>query len=168
KRDVESLLGCGAGRLRCEAAEYPAFHPGRSARLFLDDAAIGWLGEIHPRWAQQLDFSHAPVVFEIDAAAIGTRALPEPRELSRLPVVVRDLAVWVDSGVTYQAMLDTLENEIGRDSELGVVKDIKLFDVWRDKADSSAKSMALRFWFQGRESTLDDARIESCVRRLFA
>src|SRR5690606_38356826 len=99
---------------------------------------------------------------------IGTQPLPSPGELSRLPVVVRDLAVWVDSGVTYRAMLDTLENEIARDSELGVVKDIKLFDIWRDKADSSAKSMALRFWFQGREATLDDRQIESCVQRLFA
>ncbi|MDN5841824.1 MAG: phenylalanine--tRNA ligase subunit beta [Alcaligenaceae bacterium] len=166
KRDVESLLGHRAAQLRCEPAEYPALHPGRSARLFLNDTAIGWLGEVHPKWAQELDFTHAPVVFEIDADAISTQLFPKPAELSRLPIVVRDLAVWVDSTITYQAMLDTLENEIASDDALGVIKDIKLFDIWRDKADASAKSMALRFWFQGRETTLDDAQIESCVQRL--
>src|SRR3546814_3919004 len=64
----------------------PILHPGRSARLFLDNTAIGWLGEVHPKWAQALDFAHAPVVFEIDADAISTRLFPDPAELSRLQI----------------------------------------------------------------------------------
>lgn len=166
KRDIEALLGRRATDLRCEAQTHPALHPGRSARLALDGVAIGWLGEIHPRWAQQLDFAHAPVVFELDTRAIVMQTFPSPAELSRQPVVVRDLAVWVDVGIAYQAMLDTLEHEIQSDIALAVVKDIKLFDIWRDKADESAKSMALRFWFQGRDATLDESQIESCVQRL--
>lgn len=166
KKDVEALLGRRAASLRCEAASHPALHPGRSARLVLDGVGIGWLGEVHPQWAQQLDFAHAPVVFELDAGAIAEQVFPSPAELSRQPVVVRDLAVWVDSGIAYQAMLDTLVHEIQSDIALAVVKDIKLFDIWRDKADESAKSMGLRFWFQGRDATLDESQIESCVQRL--
>src|SRR5690606_25460982 len=62
KKDLESLLGKRAAQLRCIPAEYPALHPGRSARLQLDGLPIGWIGELHPRLVQQADPAHAPVV----------------------------------------------------------------------------------------------------------
>ncbi|MER1968124.1 phenylalanine--tRNA ligase subunit beta [Castellaniella sp. GW247-6E4] len=166
KRDLESLLGARGAGLRCEPAATPALHPGRSARLLLDGRVIGWLGEVHPRWAQALDLAHAPVVFEVDARQLGERVFPRPAELSRQPVVVRDLAVWVDAGVAWQAILDTLLHQIATDVALSVVKDIKLFDIWRDKNDARTKSLALRFWFQGQDATLDDRQIEYCTQRL--
>ncbi|WP_322994831.1 phenylalanine--tRNA ligase subunit beta [Castellaniella sp.] len=166
KRDLETLLGARASALVFQSASHPALHPGRSARVLLDNQAIGWLGEIHPRWAQALDLAHAPVVFEIDAEAIAARVFPEPAELSRQPVAVRDLAVWVDADVSWQALLDTLWNQIREDDALLVVKDIKLFDIWRDTATAGQRSLALRFWFQGQDATLDERQIEYCVQRL--
>ncbi len=166
KSDLESLLGARAPGLRCEAAAHPALHPGRSARLLLDGRAIGWLGEIHPRWAQALDLAHAPVVFELDAAAVSERAFPQPRELSRQPVVVRDLAIWVDAQLPWQSVLDTLEHQIAADPSLAAVKDIKLFDIWRDASSAGQRSLALRFWFQGQDATLDEQGIDYCMQRL--
>jgi len=169
KKDVENLLGAQAAGLVCVAQQHPALHPGRSARLELDGKAIGWIGEVHPRWAQQLDLAHAPVVFEIDVQSISEGRLPAPAELSRQPVVIRDLAVWADNGVSFQALLDTLAQTIQSDDTLAIVKDIKLFDVWRDKAaDTAEKSMAFRFWLQGRDTTLDDATVEQCMATLLA
>lgn len=166
KRDLESLLGARAAGLRCEPATYPALHPGRSARLLLDGQPIGWLGEAHPRWVQALDLVHAPIVFEVDAQRISERVFPQPVELPRHPVVVRDLAIWVDADVAWQAVLDTLLHQVATDGALSVVKDIKLFDIWRDKNDTRNKSLALRFWFQGQHATLDDQQIEYCTQRL--
>ncbi len=164
KNDLEALLGGQAAALVCVPAAYPALHPGRSARLELDGKAVGWIGEIHPRWAQQSDLAHAPVVFEIDVAAISTTEMPAPAELSRQPVVIRDLAVWAGADASYQDLLSTLTQTIESNATLGIVKDIKLFDVWRDKlAQTAEKSMAFRFWLQGRESTLDDATVEQCI-----
>jgi len=169
KKDVENLLGAQAADLVCIAAPHPALHPGRSARLELAGKAIGWIGEVHPRWAQQLDLAHAPVVFEIDVESVSTGELPAPGELSRQPVVIRDLAVWADNGVSFQALLDTLAQTIQSDDTLAIVKDIKLFDVWRDKAaETTEKSMAFRFWLQGRDTTLDDATVEQCMATLLA
>lgn len=164
KKDIESLLGARAGALVCVPDVHPALHPGRCARLELNNVTIGWLGEVHPRWVQQLDLSHAPVVFELDAQAISRARFPEPVELSRQPIVVRDLAVWVHVETTFQAMLDTLHATIARHDVLSVLKDIRLFDVWRDMAsEASEKSMALRFWFQSPAVTLDDATTEQCI-----
>ncbi|HET8596282.1 MAG TPA: phenylalanine--tRNA ligase subunit beta [Castellaniella sp.] len=166
KRDLETLLGARAGQLRCQAESHPALHPGRSARLLLDGLPIGWLGEVHPRWAQALDLPHAPVVFEVDAQAIAECVFPHPAELSRQPVVVRDLAVWVDADQTWRSLLDTLEHQIASDAALSVVKDIKLFDIWRDASSGEQRSLALRFWFQGQDATLDERQIEYCMQGL--
>jgi phenylalanyl-tRNA synthetase beta chain len=170
KMDVESLFGARGRRLRFEAAVHPALHPGRGARVMLDGKQVGWLGELHPRWAQKADLAHAPVVFELDVDALSDGELPQVRELSRQPVVVRDLALWVDEDVTVQSMLDTVAAAVKADAQLAVVQDARVFDVWRDKAQGSEpvaeKSLAFRFWLQDTEVTLDEARVADCLARI--
>ncbi|MDQ1763826.1 phenylalanine--tRNA ligase subunit beta [Achromobacter aegrifaciens] len=170
KMDVEALFGARGSRLRFEAASHPALHPGRSARIELDGKHVGWIGELHPRWAQQADLAHAPVVFELDAAALSEGELPQVRELSRQPIVVRDLALWVDAHVSAQSMLDTVAAVVKTDPQLSVVQDARLFDVWREKAHGSEpvteKSLAFRFWLQDTEVTLDEARVADCLARI--
>ncbi|CAB3690242.1 Phenylalanine--tRNA ligase beta subunit [Achromobacter mucicolens] len=170
KMDVESLFGARGRRLRFEAAAHPALHPGRGARVMLDGKHVGWIGELHPRWAQQADLAHAPVVFELDVDALSEGELPQVRELSRQPVVVRDLALWVDEDVTVQSMLDTVAKAVKADTQLAVVQDARVFDVWRDKAQGSEpvaeKSLAFRFWLQDTEVTLDEARVADCLARI--
>lgn len=161
KMDVEALFGARGDRLRFEAAAHPALHPGRSARVSLDGKVVGWIGELHPRWAQQADLAHAPVVFELDVAALSEGELPQVREQSRQPIVVRDLALWVDAQVPVQSMLDTVTALAKTDSRLAVLRDLRLFDVWREKSQdgvpAAEKSLAFRFWLQDTEVTLDDA-----------
>lgn len=170
KMDVESLFGARGRRLRFEAAAHPALHPGRGARVMLDGKQVGWIGELHPRWAQQADLAHAPVVFELDVDALSEGELPQVRELSRQPVVVRDLALWVDEDGTVQSMLDTVAAAVKADAQLAVVQDARVFDVWRDKAQGSEpvaeKSLAFRFWLQDTEVTLDEARVADCLARI--
>lgn len=170
KMDVEALFGARGRRLRFEAAADPALHPGRSARIELDGQQVGWVGELHPRWAQQADLAHAPVVFELDVAALSEGELPQVRELSRQPVVVRDLALWVDAHVSTQSMLDTVAAAVKADAQLAVVQDARVFDVWREKSHGSEpvteKSLAFRFWLQDTEVTLDEARVADCLARI--
>lgn len=170
KMDVEALFGARGSRLRFAAATHPALHPGRSARVELDGRQVGWIGELHPRWAQQADLAHAPVVFELDVTALSEGELPQVRELSRQPVVVRDLALWVDEGVSVQSMLDTVAAAVKADPQLAVVQDVQLFDVWREKPQhgepATEKSLAFRFWLQDTEVTLDEARVADCLARI--
>ncbi len=170
KMDVQALFGARGQRLRFEAAVHPALHPGRSARIELDGREVGWIGELHPRWAQQADLTHAPVVFELDVAALSEGELPQVRELSRQPVVMRDLALWVDAQVSVQSMLDTVAAAVKADPQLAVVQDVRLFDVWREKPQGgepvTEKSLAFRFWLQDTEVTLDEARVADCLARI--
>lgn len=164
KADLEALLGKRAAQLQYHPDVHPALHPGRSARLELDGCCIGWLGELHPRWVQKAEIGQAPVVFEVDVAAISQGSLPELQALSRQPVVIRDLAVWVDAGVSYQQLLKTLTKTVASNANLSVVRDIRLFDLWRDKSSESAeKSLAFRFWLQNPQATLDDSTVDECM-----
>ncbi|OZI60031.1 phenylalanine--tRNA ligase subunit beta [Bordetella genomosp. 11] len=170
KMDVQALFGARGTELRFEAAPHPALHPGRGARIALDGKPIGWIGELHPRWAQKAELAHAPVVFELDVQAVLEGRLPRVRELSRQPVVVRDLALWVDAALPAQAMLDTIAQAIAQDPKLSIVQDVRLFDVWREQTqvdDSTReKSLAFRFWLQDTDATLDEARVADCLERL--
>lgn len=166
KADLEVLLGARAKDLSYESAKHPVLHPGRSAKVLLSGNEIGWLGEIHPQWAQELDLNTAPVVFEVALDAISTLEFPKPKELSKQPVAVRDLAIWAKVDIPWQTILNTLQQEIKSDAQLNVVKDIKLFDIWRDSSTAAERSLALRFWFQGSDATLDDAKIDYCIQHL--
>ncbi|SAI55315.1 phenylalanyl-tRNA synthetase subunit beta [Bordetella ansorpii] len=171
KMDVEALFGARAAGLRFIADSHSALHPGRGARIELDGRAIGWLGELHPRLVQQAELAHAPVVFELDVDALQAGRLPQVRELSRQPVVVRDLALWVAAATPAQTLLDTVLATVRADAQLAVVQDVRLFDVWREKTQAgqpapAEKSLAFRFWLQDTEVTLDEARVSDCLARI--
>jgi len=167
KSDLADLLGANAARLQCLPDVHPALHPGRSARLELDGTPVGWIGELHPRWVQKAELGQAPVVFEIDVEAISEGAMPVLSTLSRQPAVIRDLAVWVDGAAPYQDLLKTLTRTVASDANLGVVRDIRLFDVWRDKsASNDEKSLAFRIRLQNPDATLDDATVDACMAAL--
>jgi len=174
KHDVETLCGATlAPQLRFVADNHPALHPGRSASIHLTDQSgstpVGWLGELHPRWVQQMELAGAPVLFELDVAALSRIALPAPRELSRQPVVVRDLALWVPDTMPLQALRDALSAARNHDTALALIQDVRLFDVWHDAQSRRAeKSLALRLWLQDAHATLDDARVATCLEQVLA
>ena len=83
KGDIEALFGPLA--LSFESAHHPALHPGRSARILLDGGAIGWIGELHPRWQQQYDLAQAAVWFEVELDALAKSGVPKALDISRFP-----------------------------------------------------------------------------------
>ncbi|MEZ2742593.1 phenylalanine--tRNA ligase subunit beta [Paenalcaligenes hominis] len=166
KSDVENLFGARASQLRFDAAEHPALHPGRSACIYLAGKEVGWVGELHPQWLQQLDIKSAPILFELDADRLSEVDMPVLTAQSRQPVVQRDLAFWVDTAVSYQQIADTLHQAIQADSALAIVKSFRLFDVWKADAAAAEQSLAMRFWLQDAEVTLDDERVDTVMQAL--
>lgn len=166
KSDIENLFGNRAQDLRFKAGEHPALHPGRSAYIELDGKAVGWLGELHPQWLQQLDIQTAPILFELDADVLCESPLPLLRPQSRQPVVQRDIAFWVDSQTAYQHLVDTLNQTIANDESLAIVQRFHLFDVWKSDAQATEQSLAMRFWLQDAKTTLDEERVEASMHKL--
>lgn len=168
KNDVEVLFSSRSSRLEFVAQSHPGFHPGRSARILLDGNPIGWMGELHPRLVQKQDLQSAPIVFEVTLESLTTIPMPQVKELSRQPMVQRDMALWVSGNQAVGALMNTIQDTIAKDDSLAVIRDVRLFDVWRDpaKCADSEKSLAFRFWLQDTEVTLDDARVDACLLRI--
>ena len=160
KSDLEALVAPRV--LTTERSEHPALHPGRTARVLMDTEAIGWLGELHPRLVKHFELPKAPVLFELDLAALLARKLPSPRSISKLPVVRRDLAVVVNDGVPTREILAALD--AGKPAH---VQTIALFDVYRGPGiETGKKSLAILVLMQDTERTLTDAEIEATVAAL--
>ncbi len=167
KADLEALFA--PQELRFVKADYPALHPGRSAQVLLDDKAIGFIGELHPRWQQKYGLPLAPVVFEVDAEALQSRKVPVYQEISKFPAVSRDLAVVVPQALPAQQLLDAFAAEKMANPQCGIVQAIVLFDEYRGKGlENNEKSLAFRFTLQDTQTTLQDDKVEAAIAALLA
>ena len=160
KADVEALLAPRSARY--EAAPHPALHPGRSARVFVDGAGIGWVGELHPRWQHKYGLPLPAALFELDLEALVKLALPRHREVSKYPPVIRDRSMEFDEGIPVAGIL--AEMELHRPA---VVQEIRVFDYYRGKGvESGKKSLAFRVVMQDTARTLTDAEADAAMAQL--
>ena len=162
KADLEALFSPRV--VRFNKAEHPALHPGRCAVVELDGRAIGFIGELHPRWLQKYDLPQAPVLFEVDAAALQERVVPRYSEISKFPGATRDLALVVKHAVPAQAVLDTFTAAASVHPNGKILQAVVLFDEYRGKGlEADEKSLAFRFSLQDTQSTLQDDAVEAVM-----
>ena len=161
--DVEALLA--PRRPGFVAAEHPAFHPGRCARIDLDGQPVGFVGELHPKWRQGYELPQAPVLFELDAAALTQRVVPSFQSVPRLQSVYRDLALVVNDSITHDALMSAITEAPSE----GLVRGARLFDIYKPKAAvagmaENERSLAVRIELRDDEQTLTDERIEASLK----
>jgi phenylalanyl-tRNA synthetase beta chain len=162
KADLEALFAPKI--LRFVKNEHPALHPGRSAAIVLDGQTVGFIGELHPRLQQKYDLPLAPVMFEIDAAALESRELPQYTEISRYPGVTRDLALVVKQGLSAQEIIDTFIAEKQTNAVCQNLQAIVLFDEYRGSGlETDEKSLAFRFTMQDTQRTLQDEQVDAAM-----
>lgn len=130
----------------------PCLHPGRSARITRCGKTIGWIGELHPQWVREFDFTYAPILFEVEFAPALSAKMPRFEEISRFPRVRRDLAVVVDEKVSLRQLHERVTFAAS-----SLLRDIRVFDVFRGPGiESGRKSVALGLIFQDNSRTLAD------------
>lgn len=157
RADLEALGGLvgQAGGFEFERASLSCLHPGRSARILRNGRPVGWAGELHPRWVRELGFPSAPLLFELDVAAL-TVEYPVFAEVSRFPQLRRDLAVVLAEEATFSSVLEGVTL-----SSSGLLRHVFVFDVYRGMGiETGRKSVALGLIFQDKNSTLTEEVIE--------
>jgi phenylalanyl-tRNA synthetase beta chain len=83
--------------------QHPALHPGRSARVLVAGKAIGFVGELHPQWQQKYELPLAAGALRSRSRCCHVMAtLPQYVEVSRQPIVIRDMAIVVDQALDLQ------------------------------------------------------------------
>ena len=159
KADLAAVL---PDNVRFETAEHPLLHPGRSARIVLNGATLGWLGELHPKHLARFELSSAPIVFELDVAPLQQLPLISHVAVSKQPLVRRDMALVVANSVNSDALVSAL-----RDAAPAYVRSVEVFDVYRGAGlPEGAKSVAIRVLMQDTERTLADTEIEGACQQM--
>lgn len=163
KGDVQALLS----PLQAEfaPAAHPAMHPGRCAAIRVGGREVGFVGELHPRWRQQWELPHTPLLFELDLDAVTERAIPAFEPVPRFQPAERDIAVIVGEKVTHDQLLAAIRSaDTG-----GLLRDALLFDVYKPQQATAGlamneKSLAVRLTLARSDATLTDEQIEAAVR----
>jgi phenylalanyl-tRNA synthetase beta chain len=163
KGDVQALLA----PLQAEfaPAAHPAMHPGRCAAVRVDGREVGFVGELHPRWRQQWELPHTPLLFELDLDAVTARRVPVFEPVPRFQPAERDIAVIVADAVTHDQLLAAIRSaDTG-----GLLRDAMLFDVYKPQQATAGlamneKSLAVRLTLARSDATLTDDQIDAAVR----
>ena len=166
KGDLETLLA--PTLLTFVPAQHPALHPGRCAQILIAGVAVGFVGELHPKWRQSYELNQAPVMFEIDLDSVLNRTVPRFQAVSKFQAVERDIAVLVAEHVTHEALMQA----IWAAPTDNLLRDAVLFDIYRPKSgditDVQEKSMAVRLTLNGLDVALTEAQIETTVAAVVA
>ena len=161
--DVLALTG-DAASIRFEAATLPVLRPGRAAQIFRGDVAIGWLGELHPQIAKELNLSTTVFLFELEMTLAFACKPLEFRRISKFPSVRRDLAIVVDETVPLAVLRENVTF-----SASGLLNELRVFDVYRGpNVETGRKSIALGLILQDSSRTLTDDDADAVVARVVA
>ena len=163
-----SLLGGLGVQARFERATDPILHPGRTARVLVDEQPIGVIGELHPQSVAAFDLP-TPLVacFELDLALLLPK-LPERkygyRPFSKFPRADRDLALVVDEPVPAEQLQAIIERH-------PLVRRVVLFDLFSGSPlPPGKKSLAYHVELQSEQGTLSTEAVNEAmatvVRRL--
>ena len=153
-------------QIRFEAAkDLKWMHPGRTAAVYLGDAYIGYVGQVHPATANAYDLKET-YAFEIDFEAIiaAPKKVITQQPIPKFPGVTRDVALLVDETVTHQQIVKTIKENGGK-----FLKDVHLFDIYQGKGiEDGKKSVAYSMSFLNPEATLVDEDINKAFTKLVA
>jgi phenylalanyl-tRNA synthetase beta chain len=150
-----------------ELGEHPALHPGRAARLLVDGAEAGFVGELHPLVRAAFDLPDAPVVvmeLDLDVLLAPWGAALPMTELSAQPPVYEDLALIVDEGTPAAQVAELIRQSGGK-----LLVDVRLFDLYRGlPIPAGKKSLAYALTFQAPDHTLTDEDTKKLRQKIVA
>jgi phenylalanyl-tRNA synthetase beta chain len=157
KGALEAVCGQLGLEIALEPAAEPFLHPRRAASVLLGEAAVGWIGELHPSVADTWDLPAAGG-FEIDLApVIAASPSGEARyeDVTTYPAVLQDLAVVVAEDVAAETVRSVVKAAGG-----DLLRTVRLFDLYRgEQTGEGRKSLALRLEFRAPDRTLTDEEV---------
>ena len=144
----------------------PSYHPGRVADVYVGERRIGVMGQVHPLVAQNygVDAQFYCAELELKELMAAKGAYPEYVPLPKFPAVTRDIAVVCDEAVTVGALEDCI-----RKGAKGLLKDCKLFDIYRGKGvDEGKKSVAFSLVLRADDRSLTSEEADEDVKSILA
>lgn len=166
-QDIYKAKGIAAAVLTLAGLQAVQFvqEEDKSIAILNGKAKLGKLISVGKKQLDRFDIKQAVYFIDFDFEALQQQARKvkiEYREVSKFPVVQRDLAMVVNKNVTY-SNLEAVVQKL----KLGKLQNMRLFDVFEsDKLGADKKSIAINFTFLDEEKTLTDKETDSMVAKL--
>ncbi len=158
-------LGINRARIHfTENKDEGHFHPFRSACIKMGKETLGYMGEIHPKYAKENDVKNVYMA-ELDLSSLMETKKSKIKftPISKYPTVTRDLALIADRELPAENIVQLIEKH-GRDQKTKekIVKEIEIFDVYEgEHVKENEKSIAIRIVFGSDTHTLKDEEINN-------
>lgn len=163
KGAIETLAESLGVKLTYRAEAMTFLHPGVTAKVYLGEKEVGYIGELAPDLCAYLALEKKVYLAELDYAAIEkkVKGTLKFKPLPKFPVVERDLAFVTDESTTCAQ----IEEVILRSCK--AVTSVRLFDVYRGKQlGAGKKSMAFKLTFTPDEKALTPEVVDKNVKRI--
>jgi phenylalanyl-tRNA synthetase beta chain len=141
--------------LRITQGSHQAFHPGRTAELFVGERSVGFAGELLPAIADDLNLPRVVGLVELNLDALielgahDVSATP----IASMPAATQDLSLVVPVGLAAGEVLDTVLSGAGE-----LLEYARLVDDYRGAGiDDGFKSLTFALRFRAPDRTLTAA-----------
>ncbi|PWB96330.1 phenylalanine--tRNA ligase subunit beta [Salinibacterium hongtaonis] len=154
--DAARQLAAAVGtRFRFEQGSHPAYHPGRTAEIYLGDTVVGIAGELLPALADELDLPRVVAVLELDLSAVIDQSSPDvaTHAISSFPAATQDVSLVVPIEIPAASVLAAIEEGAG-----SLLEHAYLVDDYRGAGiEGGSKSLTFALRFRGADRTLTAA-----------
>ena len=162
---VELLNVLGITDITFESeSEYGVYHPGRCARIVLDDMELGIMGEVHPEVTEKYGIAARCYICELFFDNVLSKANREViyKPLPKYPSTARDIALLVDETVPVGKIREIIKANGGK-----ILEKVELFDVYRGKQIAEGKkSAAFNLTYRSEEMTLTEDDVAKVHNRV--
>lgn len=165
KNVIENLLVSFPLDYKLERSTEPYLHSGVSADIIASDGKkVGWFGKVNKKVLKNYDIAEDVYYAELDTDYLSQ--LPEKtyaaKEISKFPIVERDIAVVVDEKVTNGELISAIKSACGKH-----FVECELFDVYRSESlGVDKKSLAYKIRLVSEEKTLTADEINSVIKKV--
>lgn len=162
---IETLLNKTSAKYSLVRSNEPYLHPGISADIIVEGKIIGSFGQIHPTVAKNYNVPNYVVYAELDddyLAGLPTKK-HDIKNISKYPIVERDLAVVIDENIAVQDILDSIKSSCGK-----LFYKVQLFDIYRNNElrEQNKKSLAFNIKLSDMEKTLTDEEVNKVMQKI--
>lgn len=133
--------------------EFKEMHPLRTAVVLYNGKEVGYVGELHPKYAKENDLKDVYIaeikIQELLNIELGTKIYSQ---ISKVPSVERDIAIVINKDIPANNIIKTI-----KETDKNTLTGVTIFDIYQgEKIAEDEKSIAIKLVFTSLETLTDD------------